>query len=195
MNPSNLKKIIKTLLIIGFAGMVCACSSSVAVVDPTTLLAYGINPNEQNLENLAKNYGSTINKNRKSGIKTPGLYCDYAVALVKQGKRAEANSWFNKEIEAFPSAREFVMQLKKELIPEYANDNRITTDEASEVEGEEPTSLPPATRAAAEERAATVMEPTNSIMDPEETPAENEETMTEEEKEEPTEPEKGEAEK
>lgn len=161
MNLKRTKKIIVTL---ASAVLLAACSGSEALVDPTVMLAYGMDPSAQNSENLMKSYGSAINKNRKSGKKTPGVYSDYAVTLVKAGRRAEANNWFNKEMDAFPSSRGYVLRLKRELIPEYANDNTISSEEASE---EVESSLPPATRAAAEERAATVMDETNREMDAE----------------------------
>ena len=145
------------LTIFGIA-VLTSCSSSKPTVDATTLLAYCKEPNTANLENLSKNYGTVINKSRKTGMKTPSVYSDYAVTLVKQGKRAEANSWFNREMSDFPSSKGYVMQLKRTLIPEYINDNSITVKEATT---EESDALPPETRAAAEKRAASVLEGEN----------------------------------
>ena len=150
------KKIVKTILAVVAIGFTTSCNSTEMLVDKMALLEYGKEASDQNLENLAKSYGTVINKTRKTGLKEPGVYSDYAVALVKQGKRAEANSWFNKEMEAFPSSRGYVMQLKRDLIPEYQNDNTIKTTEAS-VDDSEETSLPPAKRKAAEERAKGVV--------------------------------------
>ena len=151
----KIKKRFLATLLAGLILAVWGCGSKKTFTDPTLLLAYNKEPNEQTLDNLAKNYATVINKNRKTGVKQGGLYSDYAVALAKQGKRAEANNWFNKEMAEFPSSRQYVIRLKQELIPEYVNDNTIRNDEAP---GEEESSLSPATRAAAEERAASVME-------------------------------------
>ena len=160
----TLKGIVKTMA----AGLIFAislsCGGSKEVVDPKALLAYGKEPNEQNLEVLSKSYSAVIGKNRKSGVKTPGLYSDYAVTLVKQGKRAEANGWFNKEMEAFPSSRDYVMQLKRRLIPEYQDNNSTSAADADTVQTL-PDSLTPAKRKAAEKRAA-------SVLGGEETPSE-----------------------
>ncbi|MBQ6238428.1 MAG: DUF4810 domain-containing protein [Bacteroidales bacterium] len=137
--------------------LLAACSSSQPVVDEATMLAYCKEPSEANLDNLSKNYSTIINKSRKTGVKQPGIYSDYAVALVKQGRRAEANTWFNKEMAEFASSKEYVLQLKRTLIPEYANDNSIKADTTA-VENASETVLPPEKRAAAEKRAATVMQ-------------------------------------
>ena len=146
------------------AGLIFAislsCGGSKEVIDPKAMLAYGKEPNEQNLDVLSKSYGAVINKNRKSGIKTPGVYSDYAVMMVKQGKRAEANGWFNKEMEAFPSSRDYVMQLKRKLIPEYQDNNSTSAADADTTQVQE--GLSPAKRKAAEKRAATVMGETDN---------------------------------
>lgn len=154
-------RIIKSILIAVIAGMLSACGASTTMVDSNVRLAYEKEQNSTNTENLAKQYGSAINKNRKSGVKEPGLYCDYAVALVAQGKRAEANSWFNREMSEFPASRQLVLQLKKELIPEYQNNNTIGNGEASVSEE----GLSEEARAAAEERASGVMEETENDID------------------------------
>ena len=153
----TLKGIVKTMTEGLIFAIVLSCGGSKEVVDPKALLAYGKEPNEQNLEVLSKSYSAVIGKNRKSGEKTPGLYSDYAVTLVKQGKRAEANGWFNKEMEAFPSSRSYVMQLKRRLIPEYQDNNSTSAADADTIQTQ-PDSLTPAKRKAAEERAASVLD-------------------------------------
>jgi hypothetical protein len=169
------------------AGLIFAislsCGGSKEVIDPKAMLAYGKEPNEQNLDVLSKSYGAVINKNRKSGIKTPGVYSDYAVMMVKQGKRAEANGWFNKEMEAFPSSRGYVMQLKRRLIPEYQDDNSTTAAAADTVMAE-PDAMTPAQRKRAEERAAAVLGDTTDVQtEVIETETTNEETIIEEDSE------------
>lgn len=122
---------------VAMAAMLAAtigCGGSKAVVDKTVELAYCKEPTQQNMENLAKSYSSLINKSRKEGVKESGIYSDYAVALAKMGRREEANSWFNKEMQEFPSSRGYVMKLKKELIPEYLDNNSTA---ASKVEATE----------------------------------------------------------
>ncbi len=150
----NIKNRVKLVLIIITGAVAASCGSSQPVVDPVVRLAYETDPNDANTENLAKSYGSIINKTRKSGLKQPGIYCDYAVALAGMGRRAEANSWFNKEMNDFPSSRQYILQLKKILIPEYQDNNTIDTNEAS-MGNEE--GLSPKTRSEAEKRASEVM--------------------------------------
>ena len=126
----------KIALIAAVASLLSSCGASTTMVDPTVRLAYEKEQNDVNSENLAKQYSSTINKNRKTGVKEPGLYCDYAVALVAQGMHAEANSWFNREMEEFPVSKQLVMQLKKELIPEYLNENVNVNENKNENKNE-----------------------------------------------------------
>lgn len=158
----TIKGIIKTIA----AGLILAtamsCGSEKAVIDPDIMLAYGKEPNEQNMDALSKNYSTVIGKNRKNKEKDPGIYCDYAVMLVKQGKRAEANGYFNKEMEAFPSSRGYVMQLKRRLIPEYQDDNSTSAADADTVSTEQE-ALTPLQRKRAEERAATVLGDTTDV--------------------------------
>lgn len=152
----NKKTTFGKLLAIAGIALLAACSSSQPTVDKTIMLAYCKEPSQANMENLSKNYSSIINKSRKTGLKQPGIYCDYAITLVKQGRRAEANSWFNREINDFASSRTYVMQLKRMLIPEYINDNSINTE--TEQTADEQQALSPASRKAAEDRAASVMD-------------------------------------
>lgn len=179
----TIKGIIKTIA----AGLILAtamsCGGNKAVIDPDIMLAYGKQPNEQNLEALSKNYSTVIGKNRKIKDKDPGIYSDYAVMLVKQGKRAEANGYFNKEMEAFPSSRGYVMQLKRRLIPEYQDDNSTTAADTDTVMAE-PDALTPAQRKRAEERAAAVLGDTTDVQtEVIETETTNEETIIEEDSE------------
>lgn len=85
-------------------------------------------PSNANLENLSKAYSSAINRNRKENIKQPGLCSDYAVCLALLGQEAEANKWFNKEVSDFPTSRPYVLKMKKQLIPQYANDNTTASE-------------------------------------------------------------------
>ncbi len=175
---------LKGLLKILAAGLVffttLSCGGNKEIIDPKALLTYGKEPSEQNMEVLSKSYSAVIGKNRKSGVKTPGIYSDYAVMLAKQGRRAEANGWFNKEMEAFPSSRSYVLQLKRRLIPEYQDDNSTTiTDSDSTIA--EPDALTPAQRKRAEKKAAAVMGDTlsaaaegDTIIDAGATPSEEE---------------------
>lgn len=162
----RLTRILKCLSVGVLLLMMSGCGSSEAIVDPMAMLAYGKDPSDQNLESLAKSYSTVINRNRKTGLKQSAIYSDYAVALIKQGRRAEANSWMNKEMNDFPESRGYILKLKTLLIPEYANDNSIDLkyDDADSTQSQEP-ALTPAKRAAAEERASEVMEQTNKEMD------------------------------
>lgn len=152
-----MKRLFRFILFFVSMAAVAACSSSQPVVDPPTLLAFCKDPSSANMDNLSKNYASMINKTRKTGLKQPGIYSDYAVTLVKQGRRAEANTWFNKEIAEFASSRGYVMQLKRTLLPEYVNDNTINDS----IQAESDSVLPPEKRAAAEKRAASALDEKN----------------------------------
>lgn len=159
---------IKTLVFAGVIALIGACTSGQLMLkDPKVMLAYEMEPSPENLDNLAKAYGSLINKNRKTGIRQPGLYADYAVALAQQGKAAEANIWFNNEMDAFPSSKQYVMQLKKQLIPQYLNDTTHNFNLLPEdTENDESEAIQQSARhAAAVERAATVMQGTNDSID------------------------------
>lgn len=158
---------LKTAIVLLVVATVAACSSkkAVVVVDETVKLAYLKEPDAQHTEAFSKNLGATLNKNRKRSDQEPGMMCDYAVTLVKQDRRAEANSWFNKEMEAFPSSRPYVLKLKSVLLPEYLNDNSIREfGNADSASAEQPKQLSPAKRKAAEQRAK------NVVMDPDPQP-------------------------
>lgn len=156
-----MKPLFSTALIAIFALSLSACKSSKPTIDMAAKLAYQKDPSAANLENLSKAYGSFINKTRKSGISQPGIYSDYAVTLVKLDRRAEANTWFNKEMQDFPSSRLYVMQLKRLLIPEYQDNNTIVADSAALQQD----ALSPRSRQAAEERASSVLQPQNNTLD------------------------------
>lgn len=158
MTIRNLLETIAAALILA---TVASCGGDKSLIDPKAMLAYGKEPSEQNLDALSKSYSATINKNRKKGPANPGIYSDYAVMLVKQGKRAEANGWFNKEMEAFPSSRGYVLQLKRRLIPEY-QDNNSTSAADADTTAAEPDALSPTQRRRAEERAAAVLGDTSA---------------------------------
>ena len=156
-----MKPLFSTALIAILALSLSACKSSKPTIDMAAKLAYQKDPSAANLENLSKAYGSFINKTRKSGISQPGIYSDYAVTLVKLDRRAEANTWFNKEMQDFPSSRLYVMQLKRLLIPEYQDNNTIVADSAALQQD----ALSPRSRQAAEERASSALQPQNNTLD------------------------------
>lgn len=156
-----------TLLIIAACTLLSACKQQqVVTVDPLVLLSYGKQPDAQNLENLAKNYSSVINKNRKSNVKQPGLFADYAVAMAILGRRSEANSWFNREMADFPSSRTYILRLKQQLIPEYINDNTISASDTASGGAE---ALSPAARRTAEQKASEVMSQNEDNLPPDST--------------------------
>ena len=165
--------------------LVAACSSKKALVkvDETVKLAYLKEPDAQHSEAFSKNLGATLNKNRKKSDQEPGMMSDYAVSLVKLDRRAEANSWFNKEMEAFPGSRPYILKLKSVLLPEYVNDNTIRefgNADGEEGGGEQPKQLSPAKRKAAEERAKNVIQEPKGAQEIEaEVPAETEKATDE----------------
>ena len=160
-----MKPLFSTALIAILALSLSACKSSKPTLDMAAKLAYQKDPSAANLENLSKAYGSFINKTRKSGISQPGIYSDYAVTLVKLDRRAEANTWFNKEMQDFPSSRLYVMQLKRLLIPEYQDNNTIVADSVADSAALQQDALSPRSRQAAEERASSVLQPQNNTLD------------------------------
>lgn len=129
---NNRKIFLGILVVLLAANIFSGCKSSAAFVkDPTVPLAYLKDPSNGNLDNLAKAYSSQINKNRKAGIKQPGLFSDYAVCLALLGNRQEANKWFNNEAATFPNSRNYVTALKKALVPEFVDDQTQATGNAT----------------------------------------------------------------
>lgn len=158
------KNAIKSLLVATGLALLTACSSSEYMVkDPLVMLEYGKSPDEVNLENLSKAYSSTINKNRKANVTVPGLFADYACTLALLGRAQEANVYFNKEMEAYPSTRNYVLQLKKKLIPQFLNNDELNEDGLFDQKDQDTKAA--ARHAAAEERAASVMDKTNNAVD------------------------------
>lgn len=158
----------KLLLSIGLTALMAACDSGQPMVrDPKVMLAYEMDPSTDNMVNLSKAYSTTINKIRKTGERYPGLYSDYAVTLALQGKASEANVWFNNEMEAFPSSKKYVMQLKKQMIPQFLNDTThfLDMDIEEDTTPTESDEFGDTRRAAAVDRAATVMQPVNDSID------------------------------
>lgn len=142
-----------------FTAVSCG-SNTYMVSDDITMLSYCKDPSSENLDNLTKAYNAAINSNRKKGIKQPGLFADYAVALAKQGRAEEANGWFNNEVNAFPTSREYVRELKRQLIPQFLDDTSTSALSRQSANGDagSMSELGPARRAAAEERAAAALE-------------------------------------
>ena len=170
------KKITGMVFLAGFVVLMASCGGADYLVkDPNVMLTYLKESTPESMDNLAKAYSSTINKNRRSNKTYPGLFSDYAVVLAQQGKAAEANVWFNKEMDAFPVTRTYVMQLKRQLVPQFLNDTSSTfmSDTLNIYQADE---LTPQRRAAAEERAATVLESSDQQID-DATPAKEEETQ------------------
>jgi len=154
----KISKSMGLVVLAGFAALLSSCGSGEYLVkDPNVMLSYMKEPTTESLDNLAKAYSSTINKNRRSNTSLPGLFADYGVALAQQGRAAEANVWFNKEMDMYPASRPYVMQLKRQLVPQFLNDTSSTfmSDTLNIYQADE---LNPQRRAAAEERAATVLE-------------------------------------
>lgn len=156
----NVKAIVVGCTVTAAIFAVASCGSHPYMVsDDITMLSYCKEPSEENLSNLTKAYNAAINNNRKKGIKQPGLYADYAVALSKQGRAEEANGWFNNEVNTFPISREYVRELKRQLIPQFLDDTSTTmTTQAAATDSNTLNQLGPARRAAAEERAAAALE-------------------------------------
>mgnify|MGYP004443892159 CR=1 FL=1 len=123
----------KTILL-SFAGLFaaslfCGCNNTRSLVeDPTISLNYLMDPSEDNLSNLSKAYGTAINRNRKAGVKQPGLCSDYAITLALLGNQEEANKWFNREVADFPSSRDYVVSLKQIYCPAFVNEASQATD-------------------------------------------------------------------
>lgn len=105
------------------AGLLSGCSNQRSLIeDPSISLNYLLNPTEDNLSNLSKAYGTAINRNRKSGVKQPGLCSEYAITLAMMGNQEEANKWFNKEVADFPASRDYVLALKRVYCPAFESD-------------------------------------------------------------------------
>lgn len=125
--------LIITIALLALSASMAACSSQRTMLeDPTPLINYQKEPSVENLETLSKAYAATINRYRKEKVKYPGMYADYAVTLAKLGNQGEANRYFNMEIEAFPSSREYVNKLKSMVDPLFEPEQSATTQRGAQ---------------------------------------------------------------
>lgn len=119
------------LTLIGTALLFTGCASLKGTGNSNALLVKYLNDDSQaNLVNLSKNYGSRLSRVVREGVPEPGECADYAVTLALLNHAAEANTWFNLEVNYHPSAAQYVEQLKLDLIPQYASDNSTDAREA-----------------------------------------------------------------
>lgn len=93
--------------------------------NPSQLLSYNSKPTQNHLLILAHEYQRAIQAVGDDYYVRPGLYADYAVALARLGYEEEAAAWFNKEAERFPVSKTYVDELKRTLVPQYANAKRV----------------------------------------------------------------------
>lgn len=79
--------------------------------------AYTKEPNEKNLNNLAKCYDKMFEKQGKSYRKVvpPGLCAEKAYMLLKAGNKEEAMKYFDLEIKYYPESKLFIDRIKKQI--------------------------------------------------------------------------------
>lgn len=116
----------KRHLILPLISCAIICTSCIGTrytnTDAPATLQYLYESNEKTISGLSKSYKSTLDDMLENGDPKPGLCADYAVILAKQNKHEEANKWLNREATIYPSASTYVYFLKKQLVPEFADD-------------------------------------------------------------------------
>lgn len=111
---------IKNTLRLGLAACfllaVMSCSHDKSLVqDPRMMLDYSLSPNDSTLASLSDDYRNTIDKVKKNDSVKAGIYADYAVSLALAMRFDEADTFFDKEMAAYPESQTYVMFLKERM--------------------------------------------------------------------------------
>lgn len=110
------KKIFYFLIVIFYAG----CYQPPAIFYwgnySTSLYDYKKGPDEKTLAAHKKSLLDIIAKSpaRKMQV-PPGIYAEYGIMLIKEGKEAEGLENLDKEISLYPESKVFIQRLKDEL--------------------------------------------------------------------------------
>ncbi len=92
-----------------------SCSTELGITkNPEIVASYIEQPSKENYDILLKQYRQAV-KNHKGVIS--GLHADYAVLLMKAGKKEDALKQFDLELKLYPESQKYVDFLKSTLNP------------------------------------------------------------------------------
>ena len=84
---------------------------------PDLFLLYDMYPAKESMAPIEKGFRTMVKKNAKEIVYEQGFCAEYAVALAVMEKYADAFEWFNKEVSDYPLSENYIVSLKKEMIP------------------------------------------------------------------------------
>ena len=84
---------------------------------PDLFLLYDMYPAKESMAPIEKGFRTMVKKNAKETVYEQGFCAEYAVALAVMEKYADAFEWFNKEVSDYPLSENYIVSLKKEMIP------------------------------------------------------------------------------
>ena len=97
-------------------GILISCSHEKSIVqNPRLLLDYNLSPTDSTLTSLSEDYRKAIEKMKKQESVKPGVYADYAVSLALALRFDEADTFFDKEMVAYPESQQYVTFLKERM--------------------------------------------------------------------------------
>lgn len=74
-------------------------------------------PGDENLQKYKQTLIEIINKSEKKNKKVPpGLYCEYAYILLKEGNVNDALNYFSLEEKTYPESKLFIEKIKKKIV-------------------------------------------------------------------------------
>ncbi len=112
----NIIRLSTTALALCFLGVIWSCSQQKSLIqDPRLMLDYTLTPNDSTLIHLSDDYRNTIEKVGKRDSVKSGIYADYAVSLALAMRFDEADTFFDKEMAAYPESKQYVMFLKEHM--------------------------------------------------------------------------------
>src|SRR5208337_1709468 len=80
---------------------------------PTTLYQYKKAPTDENLQKHKDCLDTIMKESADKNLRVPpGVYCEYGFILLKQGKKDEAEKYFDLEAKTYPEAVVFVQNIK-----------------------------------------------------------------------------------
>ena len=112
----NAIRLSATAFVVCFFCIIMSCSHQKSIVqDPRMLFDYSLSPNDSTLAHLSEDYRLTIEKVKSDDSVKSGIYADYAVSLALAMRFDEADTFFDKEMAAYPESKQYVMFLKERM--------------------------------------------------------------------------------
>ncbi len=101
------------------AYLAIGCSSQRTILEsPDLVLHYAMYPSKETLLPIEKGYRTYVKNAEKDIIFDQGFCAEYATSLALLKKYKDAFIWFEKEAQDYPLSKEYIIVLKKQLIPE-----------------------------------------------------------------------------